>query len=326
MMTAVRALALGLAAFASPALADAPKFDLPIACKMAKTCWVQQYPDRDPTPGIKDYACGSQTYDGHDGTDIRIRDSAAGADVIAAASGTVKAVRDGVADHLMLTPEDRRKIGNLECGNGVVIVHGGGFETQYCHLRNGSISVKAGETVATGTRLGAVGYSGMAAFPHVHLTVRKNGKSLDPFRVSDDPETCGSGKDALWTDEALAVLAYTRGSVLRTGFAPGGVQIGALESGALGDPPFGADWPALVGYGWAINLAKGDVISLSLTGPDGIAAKNSVTLDRAKAQYLLFAGQKRPVSGWPKGDYQGHFEVRNGAELKLTRTWTQRLE
>ena len=38
-----------------------------------------------------------QTYDGHDGTDIRIRDTAATADVIAAAAGTVKGLRNGIS-------------------------------------------------------------------------------------------------------------------------------------------------------------------------------------------------------------------------------------
>ena len=301
------------------------KLGLPIACAIGKDCWVQQYPDHDPSGGVADYACGTQTYDGHDGTDIRIRDTAAAADVIAAAAGTVKAVRDGVTDHLMLTPEDRKAVGNKECGNGVLLVHGDGWETQYCHMRRGSVSVKAGDKVTAGTRLGEAGYSGMAAFPHVHLTVRKDGKSLDPFAMTGDQEKCGVGRTALWTDEALAALTYAKGSLLRTGFAPGGVEIGALETGEQKDAAFADDWPALVAYGWAINLSKGDAVTVTLTGPEGISAENSVTLDRAKAQYLLFAGQKRPAPGWPKGDYEGTVEIRNGPDIKLTATWIRRL-
>ncbi len=310
-----------------PAQAAEPfRLDLPLDCEIGRTCWVQQYPDHDPTSGFKDYACGSQTYDGHDGTDIRVLDTASLINVIAAAPGTVKAVRDGVADHLMLTPEDREQVGNRECGNGVVIAHDGGWETQYCHLRQGSLAVKPGDHVETGTTLGQVGYSGMAAFPHVHLTVRKDGKSLDPFSNPDDGTACGTTRNSLWTDDAAVALAYANGQLLRTGFAASKIEIAVLETGALGDSPLGADWPALVGYGWVINLAKGDVVSLYLAGPEGFAAENTVTLDRAKAQYVLFAGKKRPVSGWPKGDYEARFEIRNGTELKLTRTWSQRLE
>ena len=63
------------------ARAEAVRFDLPIACEIGTDCWVQQYVDHDPSTGVKDYACGAQTYDGHDGTDIRIRDTAAKATI-----------------------------------------------------------------------------------------------------------------------------------------------------------------------------------------------------------------------------------------------------
>lgn len=305
---------------------DMRRFGLPIACDLGQTCFVQQYADRDPTAGIKDYACGVQTYDGHDGIDIRVRDTSVTADVIAAADGVVKAVRDGVADRLMLTPEDRQEVRNRECGNGVVIAHGGSWETQYCHLRNGSASVKVGERVTAGTRLGHAGYSGMAAFPHVHLTIRHKGKAVDPFRPADHPQACGAGSDHLWTDDALASLAYAKGSLLRAGFAPKRVEIGEVETGTLADAPLAADWPALVAYGWAINLEQGDLIRVSLGGPEGFSAENEVTLDRAKAQYLLFAGKKRPPGGWPKGLYRGLIEVRRGGDLKLSRSWGQWLD
>jgi murein DD-endopeptidase MepM/ murein hydrolase activator NlpD len=36
---------------------------------------------------------------------------------------------------------------NREYGNGVVIRHIDGFETQYCHLAKGSITVKSGDLV-----------------------------------------------------------------------------------------------------------------------------------------------------------------------------------
>lgn len=307
--------------FAHPAHAGEPfRLGLPVSCEIGKTCWVQQYPDHDPAPGFTDYMCGSQTYDGHDGTDIRVLDTTSLIDVIAAAPGTVKAVRDGVADHLMLTPEDRKTVGNRECGNGVVIAHDGGWETQYCHLRQGSLAVKSGDTVETGTRLGRVGYSGMAAFPHVHLTVRKDGKSLDPFSNTDDGTACGTTRNSLWTDEAGAALTYAMGQLLRTGFATRKVEIEALETGGLSDVAIGNDPPALVIYGWAINLAKDDVITLTLEGPGSIRAENSVKLDRPKAQYLLFTGKQRPAGGWTKGEYYGYIEVRNGTELRLSRS------
>ena len=45
---------------------------LPIACKIGETCFVQNYVDVDPGPGVRDYMCGSATYQAHAGTDFRL--------------------------------------------------------------------------------------------------------------------------------------------------------------------------------------------------------------------------------------------------------------
>ena len=82
------------------------RFGLPIACTPKQDCWLQNYPDRDRGPDISDFACGRQSYDGHDGTDIRLLDTQSKADVIAAAAGTVKAVRDGEPDRLVKSSAD----------------------------------------------------------------------------------------------------------------------------------------------------------------------------------------------------------------------------
>ena len=327
MMT--RAVASILLAFviSLPAVAeDAPKLGLPIACEPGKTCWVQQYADHDPSPGVTDYACGAETYDGHDGTDIRIRDTASSADVIAAAAGTVKAVRDGMDDHLIRTDADRKAIANHECGNGALVTLAGGWETQYCHMRKGSVAVKAGDQVVPGQRLGQVGFSGMAAFPHVHLTVRKDGKPVDPFRPVDGDKPCGGAETPLWTTAALSQLAYDKGDIIRAGFAPGPVEMAGLEDGSPADALPASDWPALIAYAWAINLAAGDSIKVSIDGPDGFAAANAAGIERAKAQYMLFAGKKRPAGGWPRGTYTAKVEVMNGGTVRLSQTWRANLD
>src|SRR5262245_24798549 len=134
--------------------AVALELGVPIACELGKDCFLQQYVDRDPGPGIKDYACGAVTYDGHKGTDIRVRTTAdvqKHVAVLAAASGIVIGVRDGMRDHLVRTQEDRAAVADHECGNGVRIDHGDGWQTQYCHLRQASVRVNKGQQIAAGT-------------------------------------------------------------------------------------------------------------------------------------------------------------------------------
>jgi hypothetical protein len=87
----------------SPGMATANEIalDLPLRCEVGVTCFIQNYVDHDPSTGLRDYQCGRRTYDGHDGTDIRVLDLRTQRDgvvVTAAADGAVAAIRDGVED------------------------------------------------------------------------------------------------------------------------------------------------------------------------------------------------------------------------------------
>jgi len=107
----------GVAVFASSALADAPSLLFPVDCELGETCFLQQFVDRDAGPDARDFTCGPQSYDGHQGTDIRLADFEAlslGWPVLAAASGTVLGSRNTVADGgIAMMPEGQ------DCGNGV---------------------------------------------------------------------------------------------------------------------------------------------------------------------------------------------------------------
>ncbi|MFT3987935.1 M23 family metallopeptidase [Aestuariivirga sp.] len=310
-------LFLALLFIVVPAEASDLSLGSPVSCDIGKTCWIQQYADHDGGPGARDYACGNETYDGHDGTDFRVLDTLHTAPVIASAPGIVKAVRDGVPDHLAVTDEDRRAVANIECGNGVLIDHGAGWQTQYCHLKRGSVVVRPGDQVRRGEKLGAIGYSGLAAFPHVHLTVRKDGKSVDPFHPSAERD-CGIGGPELWAPETAAAFAYVRGNVLRLGFAPGPLTLDSLVAGEISDtgaPKPG--WPALVAYVWVINLEQGDEVIVALEGPSGSHAENRDVLPRSKAQYLLFAGVPKPMPG----TYRASFRIIRSGQTYLERSW-----
>ncbi len=60
---------------------------------------------------------------------------------------------------------------------------------------------------------------------------------------------------------------------------------------------------------------------MTLNGPDGVDVANSVTLDRNKAQYLLFTGKKRPPGGWKAGMYEGSVMVTQGGKVRMERQW-----
>lgn len=299
------ALAVLMSATAPGLVRAAPELGLPIDCDIGKTCFVQQYVDLDPGPGVVDYMCGEASYDGHKGTDFRVpttKDVGRGVPVIAAAPGTVRGKRDGMDDRLVRSDADRAAVEKRECGNGVVIDHGDGWETQYCHLRKGSVTVGTGAAVEKGQKLGEVGYSGQAAFAHVHLSVRHQGKVVDPFR-GVGIEACGLGPDPLWEASALDALNYAPTQIVGFGLAGGAVRIAEAETGALADFAPDRQSPALVGWGLAINLKTGDALKVSLAGPKGSLAENDMRMKKRRAVQLAFSGRKRPRGGWPPGTY-----------------------
>ena len=64
-------------------------------------------------------------------------------------------------------------------GNYVVIKHSGGYQTLYGHMTR--YTVRQGQRVDQGTCIGYVGSTGYSTGPHLHFTVYKNGKRIDPL-------------------------------------------------------------------------------------------------------------------------------------------------
>jgi hypothetical protein len=303
---------------ANPAAGDIP-LALPIDCTLGETCHIQQTVDHDPTSGASDFACGLLTYDGHKGTDFALPSLAAqskGVNVIATAPGTVRGVRDGMADILQIT-DDAPDVSDKECGNGVVVSHGDGWETQYCHLANGSVAVESGDRVAIGTILGKVGLSGQTQFPHLHLSVRQNGDVVDPF----DPDgsiTCGEPSDqTLWSN----VVDVPPGGLIATGFSADVPEYADVKSGTAGTDVLQVS-DNLVIWGYLFGGRIGDEITLTINGQEGEVTRQTVTLERNQSQLFRASGRRAPNGGWGTGNYTGLIEMKRDGDILDTATAT----
>jgi murein DD-endopeptidase MepM/ murein hydrolase activator NlpD len=64
-------------------------------------------------------------------------------------------------------------------GNCVRIAHANNYETLYGHLSR--ISVRVGQEVVVGQKIGEVGSTGRSTGTHLHYEIRKNGKAVNPI-------------------------------------------------------------------------------------------------------------------------------------------------
>lgn len=92
----------------------------------------------------------------HNGLDLRAKNEPA------------YAMMDGIVE----------KVGYDNRSGYYVILKHGNYRVSYCHLS--SIVVGRGENVYSGTIIGVTGSSGRSTGEHLHLTCKKDGKSINP--------------------------------------------------------------------------------------------------------------------------------------------------
>jgi len=66
-------------------------------------------------------------------------------------------------------------------GNYMIVTHPNGYQSLYGHLSR--FNAKKGEQVSQGDIIALVGNTGLSTGPHVHLSIYKNGKLIDPLSV-----------------------------------------------------------------------------------------------------------------------------------------------
>jgi hypothetical protein len=156
---------------------------------------ISGYVDQDTGSTIQDFNCGSNTYNGHKGTDIFTwpypfyKMDKNQVEVIAAAAGIIVNKADGNFDRNCAT--------NSLNPNYIAIQHADGSKALYLHMKSGSLTTKGiGASVVSGEFLGIVGSSGNSTGPHLHFEVWAG--STVATRIDPYSGTCNTLNTATW--------------------------------------------------------------------------------------------------------------------------------
>jgi murein DD-endopeptidase MepM/ murein hydrolase activator NlpD len=95
------------------------------------------------------------------------------------AAETGDRVRAAAAGKVLFAGDEPSRFGKL-----VVLDHGGGWHTAYGNLSR--ITVKKGDSVRAGERIGLAGQSGDAKQPELHFEIRQGDKPVDPAPLLKD--------------------------------------------------------------------------------------------------------------------------------------------
>jgi hypothetical protein len=216
--------------------------------------------DLDPGPGVLDWSCGSQTYDGHSGEDSLIRsfrEKRIGVPVFAALDGRVVQLQSGL-------PDEHVEQTMTQVDNHVIMASlGGHVRTVYGHLRRKPF-VRVGQRVRAGQQIGWTASSGHSAWPHLHFTAKFDFQVYEPFAGA-----CRAGQSYWREQPALPTAPYVRDFT----FSP-------QAFGGRRDPP----WDTAVRTGTftrgtrdvyfrvELGFFEGSPMQVTFTRPDGSVA------------------------------------------------------
>lgn len=140
-----------------------------------------------------------------------------GVDLVGVGSTAVCSVCDGtVLSSQIITDKSNR---TWEWGNYVSVQAGDGTVHYYCHLA--SRSVKKGDKVKRGQKLGIMGNTGYSFGAHTHFEVRRNNQSINAAEYLGIPNKVGTYIVKQMTaeeyiDKIIAKVGYDKPAAVKT--------------------------------------------------------------------------------------------------------------
>lgn len=168
---------------------------------------ISNFIDVDPTGGIKDFNCGTRTYDGHKGTDIftapfwwkKMDENSV--EIVAAADGILVDRQASIPDTSCANCPAVNPPPGCYNWNAVYLQHADGTLSIYGHMKKNSLTTKQyGDPISKGEFLGIVGSSGNSSGPHLHFEVWSDTfftKLLSPWEGPCNPD----GNLSMWESQ-----------------------------------------------------------------------------------------------------------------------------
>jgi hypothetical protein len=159
-----------------------------------------------------------------------------------------------------------------------------------------------------------IGASGLAEFPHVHLSIRRDGVTVEPLTgrpLRLGAEACGDTTDGLFEPSVERLLSRSPTAILDLGVAKAPPELPNLVR--EGGPPLVKLSEAIVVWVWAINVEQGSLFRIQLLDQDRTPILDIKTraLEGRKANYLAYVGGKH---GTRAGVYDLRIELLAGTQ------------
>lgn len=306
-------IAVLLMCFLLTRTASAIELLFPVECEIMTNCWITNHVDLNNDAGrIEDYMCGSKATDNNKSTHIsltNLNSTKENVPVVAAASGTVTIAED---------------VGGF-CGGRVLIDHGNGWETSYCHLNSDTILVKQGDAIPIGQTLGFIGMSGQTEWPHLSFAVLRNGMVFDPFSGRTSLEGCSRTSAPLWAGGINPF--YDPSQITSVGFTVGQVTNNDIMAGSIPSATrIDTNTPQLSLWAMLMNVQHGDTIEMVIHTPSGrVLNQQTVTAEKDQEYFPIDFVTRRKGFIWNAGEYQGTIKITrnvNGNHITVGKTTT----